>query len=272
VPLLLVGTAGWALFDPELYRAEWNPGGRPLLEVIPSSLVLVFWAFTGLESASVAVAVVEEPEKNIPIATVAGVSIAALVYITASTVIVGLVPSEQLAASSAPFALAAGLALGGIAAPLIAAAALLKALGTLAGWVLLTAQMGQAAAGRGLLPRALARVRNGDTPALGLVVAAGIGTVAVVLSVSPTLGEQFGLLIEASTLFALLTYAAACLAALRGSAADRALAGIGAAFCVAVIAGSSTRVLAATAVCAVGIALAWLPIALRRRASPSGSR
>jgi len=272
VPLLLVGTAGWALFDPELYRAEWNPGGRPLLEVIPSSLVLVFWAFTGLESASVAVAVVEEPEKNIPIATVAGVSIAALVYITASTVIVGLVPSEQLAASSAPFALAAGLALGGIAAPLIAAAALLKALGTLAGWVLLTAQMGQAAAGRGLLPRALARVRNGDTPALGLVVAAAIGTVAVVLSVSPTLGEQFGLLIEASTLFALLTYAAACLAALRGSAADRALAGIGAAFCVAVIAGSSTRVLAATAVCAVGIALAWLPIALRRRASPSGSR
>jgi arginine:agmatine antiporter len=267
VPLLLVGTAGWALFDPELYRAEWNPGGRPLLEVIPSSLVLVFWAFTGLESASVAAAVVEEPEKNIPIATVAGVGIAALVYISASTVIVGLVPSQRLAASSAPFALAAGLALGGVAGPLIAAAALLKALGTLAGWVLLTAQMGQAAAERGLLPRALARVRNGDTPALGLVVAAGIGTIAVVLSVSPTLGEQFGLLIEASTLFALLTYAAACLAALRGGrSADVVLGLIGAAFCVAVIAGSSSRVLAATGVCALAIALAWLPIARRRRA------
>jgi arginine:agmatine antiporter len=267
VPLLLVGSLGWAYFDAELYRVEWNPGGRPWFEVIPHSFVLVFWAFTGLESASVAAAVVENPERNVPIATLAGVAIATAVYLSASTAIVGIVPSAELAASSAPFALAADRALGGIAGPLIALAALFKALGTLAGWVLLTAQVSQAASERGQLPRAFARLRNGDTPALGLVAAAALGSLAIALSVSPTLGEQFGLLIEASTLLALLTYAAACVAASRtGSALDVALGLVGAAFCGVVVAASSPGVLLATGACVAAVAFAWLPTALRRRA------
>ena len=270
VPLLLVGTAGWLWFDPALYRAEWNPGARALLEAVPSSLVLVFWAFTGLESACVAAAVVESPERNVPIATLAGVGLAGAIYISASTVITGLVPSQELAVSSAPFALAAGRALGPFAAPLIAAAAMLKALGTLAGWVLLTAQISQAAAERGFLPRALARLRSGDTPVLGLLLAAVIGTAAVVLTISPTLGEQFGVLIEASTLFALLTYGAACFAALRGGRPlDTVLAVVGASFCAVVIAASSSRVLVVTGVGTLVMVFAWPLVAASRRAHSS---
>ena len=41
-------------------------------QAVPHSLVLVFWAFTGLESASVASAVCDQPERNVPIATIAG--------------------------------------------------------------------------------------------------------------------------------------------------------------------------------------------------------
>ncbi len=267
VPLLLVGTLGWAFFDAELYRAEWNPGGRPWFEVIPHSFVLVFWAFTGLESASVAAGVVENPERTVPIATLAGVAIATAVYLAASTAIVGLVPAAELAQSSAPFALAADRALGGIAGPLLALAALFKALGTLAGWVLLTAQVSHAAAERGQLPRAFASIRHGDTPAVGLVAAAALGSGAIALSVSPTLGEQFGLLIEASTLLALLTYAAACAAAFRGgSARDAVLALLGGAFCAAVVVAASPGVLLATGACVGVVALAWVPVALRRRA------
>jgi arginine:agmatine antiporter len=217
----------------------------------------VFWAFTGLESACVAAAVVDAPERNVPLATVAGVLLASAIYIAASTAILGIVPAQQLAASSAPFALAASRALGGIAGPLVAVAALLKALGTLAGWVMLSAQVSHAAAERGFLPRALARLRGGDTPALGLALAALLGTPAAALSVSPTLGQQFGVLIEASTLFALLTYAAACFAALRGgSKLDAALALVGGAFCFAVVVASSTQVLWATGVGAAAIGLA----------------
>ena len=268
-PLLGVGVLGWAFFDAGLYRAEWNPSGGAILDAVPRSFVLVFWAFTGLESACVAAAVVERPERNVPIATVAGVLLASAIYVSASTAIVGIVPSAQLAASSAPFALAAERALGGIAGPLVAVAAMLKALGTLAGWLMMSAQVSHAAAERGFLPRALARLRNGDTPALGLVLAALLGTPAAALSVSPTLGQQFGVLIEASTLFALLTYAATCIAALRGGGRlDALLAAVGGAFCVAVIAASSAPVLGATAIGAALVAAAALVAGIRRSGAP----
>ena len=55
------------MFDPRavLARSGMSAADRTSTAV-PQSLVLVFWAFTGLESASVAAAVVENPERNVP--------------------------------------------------------------------------------------------------------------------------------------------------------------------------------------------------------------
>jgi arginine:agmatine antiporter len=266
IPILLVVTFGWFAFDATQFRESWNVSGMPYYEALPNSLVLVFWAFTGLESASVAAAVVENPERNVPLATVAGVLIAALLYIAASTVIMGLAPAGELANSSAPFALVAAKMFGGsVAGPLVAGAGMLKALGTLAGWVLMTAQVSRAAADHGLLPEVFARTRAGDTPVAGLIIAGVLGTAAIVLTISPTLGQQFGLLIEASTLFALLTYLGACAAALRYRLeGETTLAIVGAAFCIFVIGWSSVPVLAATGLCMVVFALCYLP-AMRRK-------
>jgi len=264
VPLLLAVTVGWAAFDPEQFKASWNVSGQPLYQALPNSLALVFWAFTGLESASVAAAVVENPERNVPIATIAGVLIAALIYISASIVIFGLAPAAELAASSAPFALAAAKTLGPTAGPLVAICGGLKALGTLAGWVLMTAQVSRAAADHGLLPAMFARTRAGDTPVAGLIVAGFLGTAAIVLTIEPTLGKQFGLLAEASTLFALLTYLGACAAALKYRVAgEKTLAIVGAVFCVFVIGWSTWPVLKATLACMAVFVLLYLP--LRRR-------
>jgi arginine:agmatine antiporter len=263
VPLLLAVTVGWAAFDPAQFSASWNVSGQPLHQALPNSLALVFWAFTGLESASVAAAVVDNPERNVPIATMAGVLFAALLYIAASVVIFGLAPAGELAASNAPFALAAAKTLGPTAGPLVAICGGLKALGTLAGWVLMTAQVSRAAADHGLLPPMFARTRHGDTPVAGLIVAGLLGTAAIVLTIEPTLGKQFGLLAEASTLFALLTYLGACAAALRYRVAgERTLAVIGAVFCVFVIGWSSVPVLSATLICMVLFALLYLPLRL----------
>jgi arginine:agmatine antiporter len=247
VPLLIAITVGWAAFDPNQFRASWNVSGQPLYQALPNSLALVFWAFTGLESASVAAAVVEDPERNVPIATLAGVLIAALIYIAASIVVFGLAPASELASSNAPFALVAAKSLGHAAGPLVAICGGLKALGTLAGWVLMTAQVSRAAADHGLLPQMFARTRRGDTPVAGLIISGLVGTAAILLTVAPTLGRQFGVLAEASTLFALLTYLGACAAALKYRVRDEIwLAVIGAAFCVFVIAWSTVPVLLAT--------------------------
>jgi arginine:agmatine antiporter len=269
VPLLLVATLGWAHFDPAQFRASWNVSGQPLHQALPNSLALVFWSFTGLESASVAAAVVENPERNVPIATLAGVLLAALLYIAVSAVIFGLAPAADIAASNAPFALAAAKSLGARAGPLVAICAGLKTLGTLAGWVLLTAQVSRAAADHGLLPEALARTRKGDTPVAGLIVAGLLGTAAILLTIEPTLGKQFGLLAEASALFALLTYGGACAAALKYRVAgERTLAVIGAAFCAFVIVRASVPGLIATLVCLALFVLLYLPLRSRKYRLP----
>ena len=81
-------------------------------------------------------------------------------------------------------------------------------------WLLLTAQTSRAAADHGLLPQLFARTRAGDTPVAGLMTAGIAGTVGVLITISPTLGQQFGLLSEAATLFCLLMYLASCAAAI----------------------------------------------------------
>lgn len=269
VPLLIVATAGWFWFDPAQFAASWNVTDKSDVAVLPYTLVLVFWAFTGLESASVASAVVENPERNVPIATLAGVSFAALIYIAASAAIMGMAPADELAASNAPLALVAGKMFGPVAGPLVACAGMLKALGTLAGWVLMTAQVSRAAADHGLLPSVFARTRAGDTPVAGLLIAGVIGTAAIVLTISPTLGEQFGWLIEASTLFALLTYMSGCAAAVRyGVRREIVLALVGGGFCTFFILFSSWPVQRAALLCMAVFVVVYFAFSRRKYLLP----
>lgn len=206
IPILLVATAGWFWFDPDTFRGSWNVSGQPASQAIPGSLVLVYWAFVGLESASVGTAVVENPARNVPLATIAGVLLAGVVYIASCTVIMGLIPAHELAASTAPFADAARFVIGPAAASLVALMACLKAGGTLCGWVLLTAQVGKAGAERGNFPAVFARVDRHGIPVVNLIIMATIMTAVVFLTMSPTLGQQFSKLIEVSVVLCLLIY------------------------------------------------------------------
>lgn len=206
VPILLVATIGWIYFQPEIFVASWNVQARPVWDVVPESLVLVFWAFVGLESASVATAVVENPERNVPLATIGGVLLSGCVYIAAFAAIMGLVPASTLAASSAPFADAVRIFMGPVAGALVALMALIKATGTLTGWVLLTAQTGQSSADRGLFPTLFGRTNQHGIPVLNLIVMASIMSVVVFATTSPTIGQQFAKLIETSVILCLLVY------------------------------------------------------------------
>ena len=95
----------------------------------------------------------------------------------------------------------------------------------------------------------------------GLIVAGLLGTAMIALTIEPTLGKQFGILAEASTLFALLTYLGACAAAVKYRVAgERTLAIVGGVFCVFVIAWSTVPVLIATLTCMGIFVLLYLPL------------
>ena len=217
----------------------------------------MFWAFVGLESASVATDIVENPRRNVPIATLGGVALSGLVYVASSIIIMGVLPASELAKSSAPFADAVRPMLGPVAAAAVALMAATKAIGTLAGWILLTGQTGKTAAERGLFPRIFARTDTAGVPVANLLLMALLMTAVVFGTMSPTLGQQFGKLIDVSTVLCLVVYLYACTAIwhYRESGPEsgsglryRAIALAAMAICVLVIATSDVSLLALSAV------------------------
>jgi len=217
LPVAVILTAGWAHFDPTLYRAAWNVSGQSDVAVVMHSLAPIFWAFVGLETGAMVAGVVDDPDRNVPRATLGGIAIAGVVYLVSSVLMMGIVPTSELADSSAPFALVAGRMFGPWAIPLIAAAAALKATGTLGGWMLVTGESGARAAQRGFLPSVFGHLRGNGSAGTGLLIIAVLMTVLAIVTLSPTVSGQFETLIEMVVILVVMAYAAAGLSLLLGT-------------------------------------------------------
>ncbi|MBD9650912.1 arginine/agmatine antiporter (plasmid) [Ensifer sp. PDNC004] len=206
VPILGMAIFGWFWFSPATFSEGWNVSGKDSWAAIMATLNFTLWAFIGVESASVSAGVVRDPQRNVPIATVGGVILAAVAYILSSTVIMGMIPNKELIASSAPFADAARLALGDTAGAVVAICAALGCLGSLAGWTLLVGQTAKAAADDGLFGSIFAKVNSKGVPSAGLAIVAVIMTVQVFATMSPTASEQFGKIASIAVIMTLLPY------------------------------------------------------------------
>ena len=90
-PIVGVALLGWFWFNPETYMEGWNVSGESSLTAVGMTLNFTLWAFIGVESASVSTAVVKNPAKNVPIATVVGVLLAAVCYVLSSSAIMGII-------------------------------------------------------------------------------------------------------------------------------------------------------------------------------------
>ncbi|MBO9710477.1 MAG: arginine/agmatine antiporter [Caulobacter sp.] len=206
VPIFGMALLGWFYFSPQVFAAGWNVSGKSEASAVMATLNFTLWAFIGVESASVSAGVVENPRRNVPIATVGGVVLAAVAYVLSSTVIMGMIPNKELLASSAPFADAARIALGPWAANGVALCAAIGCLGSLAGWTLLVGQTAKAAADDGLFPGVFSRINRNGVPAAGLAIVAAIMTVQVLATMSPTAGAQFGKIASIAVIMTLLPY------------------------------------------------------------------
>lgn len=206
VPIIGMALLGWFWFSSATYEAGWNVSGKSDLNAIGATLTFTLWAFIGVETASVSAGIVENPTRNVPIATVAGVIIAAVCYVLSSTAIMGMIPNHALISSAAPFADAARVALGNTAANIVALCAAVGCLGSLAGWTLLVGQTAKAAADDGLFPNIFARVNPKGVPSAGLVIVAILMTIQIVATISPTASEQFGKIASIAVIMTLLPY------------------------------------------------------------------
>ena len=206
VPIVGVALLGWFWFSPETYMQGWNVTGKSDITAIGMTLNFTLWAFVGVESASVSTAVVKNPTKNVPIATVAGVIIASVCYILSSSAIMGIIENKELISSAAPFSQAVSIALGKTAGDVVALCAAIGCLGSLGGWTLLVGQTAQAAANDGLFGKMFACETKKGVPATGLAIVAFIMTLQVLATMSPTASEQFGKVASIAVIMTLLPY------------------------------------------------------------------
>ena len=205
VPLVLVAIGGLLLLDPQ-NLLPFNQSGTSSWQAITATTTLTFFAFLGIECATIPSSSVDNPGQNISKATMFGVWIAASIYILSTISIMGMIPASQLQVSITPFADAAEKIYGHGAKYWVSAGAAIAAFGALNGLILVQGQMPYAMAKDKLFPAFFAQQNRKGVPANGVIVSSIIITLLMFMNNSKNLAGQFKLLIILSTFFTLLPY------------------------------------------------------------------
>lgn len=205
LPLLLLGTFGFLYFN-KAHFSPLNLSGESNFDAITATAALALWAFLGLESATIPSDKVKDPARTIPRATMAGLAIAALLYISSTIGVMGIIAPADLQHSAAPFADAAQMVWGDWASGLVAAGAAIACFGALNGWILLQGQLPMAAAQEKLFPPSFKRLSNKGIPIAGLLIASVLASILVGFNYSKGLVQMFTFIIKLSTLSCLLPY------------------------------------------------------------------
>ncbi len=208
VPFGAIAIVGLLYVDGSHF-SEFNPSGEPLLSAAATLAPLTMFAFMGMESATVPAGDVRDPARTIARSTVLGIAIAAALYILGTVVVMGVVPRQQLAGSTAPFSDAARLMWGDWAATAVSVAVIVSSIGSLNGWTLLMSQVPMAAAQDNLFPRIFGRVSKRGVPAAGMVVSASLATALVLVQAAGSSGfvAVYQLILGLATMTAVVPYA-----------------------------------------------------------------
>ena len=206
LPVGLISVIGWLWFQPSTFAAAWNPKGLTIGAGISSSITLTLWAFLGMESAAQNSAAVENPKRNVPLACLFGTLGAAAIYILSTTVIQGIVPNADLGASTGPFGLAYARMFGPTVGSIVMALAVMACLGSLLGWQFTLAQTGKAAADDQMFPAVFSNANRTGTPIAGMIIMGVVQTLMALMTISPSLSEQFSALVNLAVVTNVIPY------------------------------------------------------------------
>ncbi|WP_330647040.1 MULTISPECIES: putrescine-ornithine antiporter [Thioclava] len=206
LPVAGIALLGWFWFDPSRYVAAWNPHDMPTFQALSASISVTLWAFLGLESASANGDAVENPKRNIPLAVLIATGITALLYIASTSVIAGIVPIDQLAASNAPFGLVFAQIMDPTVGKIVIGLMVISCFGSLLGWQFTIAEVARSSAVTGYFLPFFAKVTQSGAPIVGICVITLAQTALSLMTISPTLNTQFSLLVNLAVMTNLIPY------------------------------------------------------------------
>lgn len=206
IPIILIILLGGLYFHSEYLTQSFNVSHHSNFSALSNAATLTLWSFVGVESATVTSRYIDNPKRNIPLATLFGTLIAAIVYIASCTIIMGMIPASILAKSTSPFAAAAEIIFGPWGKWLIAAGAALSCFGCLNGWILLQGQVPMAASEDKLFPSIFAKCNRANVPVIGIVITSILTSILLLSTSTTNLVQRFHIFVLTATFAALILY------------------------------------------------------------------
>jgi basic amino acid/polyamine antiporter, APA family len=200
VPIIIFIGAGLFFLNPQAFV----PGPSPDSGSFSQSVLLLVYAFTGFEMATIPAGEVRDPQRNLPRALVIAILVVAVLYILIQVVCVGTLPG--LGQSQKPLADAGTQFLGTAGGAIISAGAIISITGNLNILMLSGSRLPFAMAEQKQLPAFVGIVhRSFFTPYVAILITAG-------LMLFLTLKSSFVAALTISTIARLITYGSTCLA------------------------------------------------------------
>jgi APA family basic amino acid/polyamine antiporter len=165
-----------------------------------AALVAALWAYDGWNDLNMVAGEVKQPERNIPIALIAGVATVGVLYVLVNAAVQYVLPASAIAASPRPASDAVALVIGRWGAGIVSAGMAISMLAGLNGTIMSGARVPFAVARDGYFFSALAEVHpRFHTPSVALVLQAAMSIALLLLGAN--FRQLFSLAIFAEWLF-----------------------------------------------------------------------
>lgn len=195
---LMAPSGSWQHLTSRYARGTGGFGGFMI------ALIAALWAYDGWNDLTMVAGEVKRPERNLPIALIAGLLIVGALYTVTNVAIEYVLPAAQMAASPRPAVAALGVVAGARGAAIVSAAMAFSIFVTLNGTIMSGARVPYAAARDRLFFRSMADVHpRFQSPSTSLLVQ-GLLATGLLLAVG-RFQQLFELAIFAEWLFYMLT-------------------------------------------------------------------
>jgi amino acid transporter len=209
ISVIITATAGWLDFDPALFKQNWNVSGDSPGKAIMSGFAVLIFAFVGVESVATNNEHIRNPKRVVPVATIVGFIIVALIYIGSTTVIEGMFPAKEIQDAPASFALSMQqICHSKAVADVVSAVMAIACIASFLVWNLSSASAAKTSADNGFLPKAYSYTNKHGINSKGLVINGVIMTVVelILMMLGSNVSAAFNITVTISVLLLLFPY------------------------------------------------------------------
>lgn len=221
--VIITAVAGWLDFDLKQFENNWNVAGDPVGKGIMAGFAVLIFSFVGVESVATNNEQIRNPKKIVPIATIVGFVIVAIIYIASTTVIEGMFPAKVIQDAPASFALSMqDIFDSKLTGQIVAAVMAVACIASFLVWNLSSASAAKTSADNGFLPKAYSYTNKHGITSKGLVINGVIMTVIelILMMLGSNIAVAFNLTVTLSVLLLLFPYFWSGIALIKKDRAD----------------------------------------------------